>query len=291
MRFGVVGTSDWARETHAAGVQRAEGAELVGVWGRNPQRTAKLAGGLGTKAFGEYGELLDAVDAVTFSVPPNVQAELALDAAVAGKHVLLEKPVSLDSAAAAALNKAVQASGVGSVVFFTACYTPERRAWKQEMANSGRWRGATATWLASAFAPGSPFDTPWRHEKGALWDLGPHILATVQDGLGPVTDVLSAAAGEGDLVHLVVQHENGATSSITATLDADPAVSRADVVCWGDQAVVAAPSSSWEPARAFAVAVEELIETASSGREHPYDVSYGCHVVDLLAAAERLLGR
>jgi predicted dehydrogenase len=36
MKFGLVGTSWWAREAHALGVQAAEGADLVGVWGRDP---------------------------------------------------------------------------------------------------------------------------------------------------------------------------------------------------------------------------------------------------------------
>lgn len=35
MRFGVVGTGFWARETHAAALATHPDADLVGVWGRS----------------------------------------------------------------------------------------------------------------------------------------------------------------------------------------------------------------------------------------------------------------
>jgi len=230
MRFGPVGTSFWAREVHAPGIRTADGAELVGVWGRDPDKTRELAGSLGVTAYDDFATMVEDVDAVSFSVPPHVQAELAPVAAAAGCHLLLEKPLATSLAAADALVAAVAKTGVSSVVFLTSCYTPERREWVQRMQHDGPWRGATAIWLASAFAEGSPFDTPWRHEKGALWDVGPHILAALTDGLGPVTEVLAAARGAADLVHVVFGHASGATSTFTATLEAPPAVSLAQTL-------------------------------------------------------------
>src|SRR3954447_23036919 len=129
MRFGVVGTSFWAREVHAAGIQAAEDAELVGVWGRDPAKTRELADHVGVPAYDDFGAMVSDVDAVSFAVPPHVQAELAVTAAAAGRHLLLEKPVAISVVAADALVAAVRDAGVKTVVFLTSCYTPERRDW------------------------------------------------------------------------------------------------------------------------------------------------------------------
>ena len=63
--------------------------------------------------------------------------------------------------------------------------------------------------------------------------------------------------------------------ALADTLHAAPKASRADVTFSGDEGVIEAPHGSWEPARALAVAAEELIEAGTSGRSHPYDVGYG----------------
>ena len=291
MRAAVVGTGWWAEHAHGAGLAAADDVDLVGVWGRDPEKAGRLADALGVRAFASYDELLDEVELVSFSVPPHVQAELATVAARRGRHVLLEKPVALSVNAARSLERAVQEAGVASVVFFTACFTPERRQWVADLAAGGPWRGASAVWLASAFAPGSPFDTPWRHEHGALWDIGPHLVAAMTDALGPVSRVLSAARGRGDLVHLVLEHEGGATSTATLTLQAPPAVSRSSLSVWGDGAVLDLPRSTRPPAEALATAASELVASARTGSPHPVDASFGRRVVEVLAEAERLAAR
>src|SRR3954452_21479959 len=100
LRFGLVGTGYWADVAHAAGIAAHPQAELVGVWGRDPAKAAALAAKHGVRAFDDSDELIAAVDAVAFSVPPNVQAELALPAAQAGRALLLEKPLALTVEAA-----------------------------------------------------------------------------------------------------------------------------------------------------------------------------------------------
>src|SRR4051812_4881123 len=116
LRFGLVGTGYWADVAHAAGIVAHPQAELVGVWGRDPAKAAALAAKHGVRAFDELDELSAAVDAVAFSVPPDVQAELALPAAEAGKALLLEKPLALSVEPAERLVDAVRAP---TVVFFT----------------------------------------------------------------------------------------------------------------------------------------------------------------------------
>ena len=85
LRVGLVGTGYWARETHAPGITAAAGAELVAVWGRDPVAAAGLAQAHGATAYHDVADLLADVDAVSFSVPPDVQADLA-DGGRAGRQ-------------------------------------------------------------------------------------------------------------------------------------------------------------------------------------------------------------
>ena len=220
MRFGLAGTGYWAQVAHARALTSTDGAELAAVWGRNPDRTAALAGRHGAAAHADFDEFLAGVDAVAFSLPPDVQSELALRAAAAGRHLLLEKPVALTAASADALADAVAAAGVASVVFFTARFQPDIRAWLTA-ASGAPWSGAQVVWLGSAVNDASPFNTPWRQREGGLWDLGPHALSVLTQALGPVESVL-AGGGPGDVAHLILRHAGGASSTVTVTLQALP---------------------------------------------------------------------
>ena len=65
---------------------------------------------------------------MAFAVPPDVQAALAVRAAEAGRHLLLEKPVATTLADAERLAAAVDRAGVRSQVVLTIRYRPEVRA-------------------------------------------------------------------------------------------------------------------------------------------------------------------
>ncbi len=297
MRFGLVGTGYWARATHAAAITSTPGASLEAVWGRNPQATASLAAEHGAAAFtGEEAidAFLDGVDAVAFSVPPYVQAPIATRAARAGKHLLLEKPVALSDAEADALVDAVDAAGVASVVFFTLRFNGEIRAWLADQNARGGWSGngwsgGHSEWIGSVFSPDSPFNTPWRREKGGLWDVGPHVLSLLWASLGPVTGV-AAVRGAGDLTHLVLTHESGASSTATVTLGAPPAASATNLYVWGEAGRSIMPNSGWDPVDCLRTALTELLAMAAAGEvRHPCDVSFGRDIGRVLAAAQAQL--
>lgn len=221
MRFGLVGTGPWAQLTHGPGLKAADGVELVGVWGRDDAKTSALATDLEVTAYSDYGELLADVDAVAFAVPPKVQVSMALEAAAVGKHLLLDKPVADSVDDARALADEATDEGIASVVFFTGRFEPKTRAFFEQIQSTGGWKGGWSRMLASLDAPGNPFsESPWRREqRGALWDVGPHALSNLSALLGPIAE-LRAVGGEGDLVHLVLTHESGATS--TASLRCSP---------------------------------------------------------------------
>ena len=148
LRFGLVGTGYWARITHAPALARTEGAELTAVWGRDPRAAADLAAEYQATAHHDVSAFLAAIDAVSFAVPPDVQALIATQAAIQGKHLLLEKPVALSVSDADKLVDAVDAAGVASVVFFTHQFNTEIRAWLADE----RARGAGGVFLSGSEA-------------------------------------------------------------------------------------------------------------------------------------------
>jgi predicted dehydrogenase len=286
LRFGLVGTGYWARVAHARALASAPGIEFVAVWGRNTEAAAALAAEYGITAHVDYDAFLADVDGVAFSVPPDVQSELAVRAAQAGKHLLLEKPVALTEAAAEALAAAVQVAGVASIVFFTCRFQPDISAWLEELAAAGGWQGASAIWLGSAHSQESPFNTPWRQAKGGLWDLGPHTLSLVWAILGPVESV-TADVGRGDLTHLVLHHQGGATSTVTVTLGAPEPADGFDLRVWGEHGRSEMPPLADDPVVALRIALAELTDSARSPNlSHPCDVEFGLTVTRVLAHAQ-----
>lgn len=287
MRFGMVGTGYWAREVHATALAAAPHAEFVGVWGRDPGKTQELADRFTVAAYDDAATMFSDVDAVSFAVPPDVQATLATDAAQAGCHLLLEKPTGLTIDQADAVLSAVQANDVASVVLFTSRFLPEVATWLERARTTGGWSGAQATWLGAIFQPGNPFGaSPWRREQGALWDLGPHALSITLPLLGPVTEV-TAAPGPGDTVHATLRHVDGASSTLLLSLTAPDAAAGTAFAAYGEAGWQRMPDAPWEPAEAHQAATRALIDAASSGRPHPCDAAFAREAVEVLDRVQR----
>ena len=287
LRFGLAGTGYWARVMHAPVLASTESVEFTAVWGRNFEAAEALAAEHRAAAHSDLDVFLADVDAVAFAVPPDVQSPIAIRAARTGKHLLLEKPIALAAADADRLVSAVAEGGGASVVFFTARFRPDVRAWLAGLASQAPWSGGGAVWLGSALGTDSPFNTPWRREKGGLWDLAPHLVSLLWACLGPVAAV-TADAGQADLTHLVLHHEGGAPATATVTLGAPVAAAGFDLWVWGAPGRSSLPPEGNDSQQALRVALTELVANARSGRrDHPCDVRFGRDVVHVLAQAER----
>ncbi|HET7017467.1 MAG TPA: Gfo/Idh/MocA family oxidoreductase [Streptosporangiaceae bacterium] len=285
LRFGLVGTGYWARVAHAPALGSTEGVEFSAVWGRNYVAAAALASGYDAVAHRDFDEFLSGVDAVAFSVPPDVQSGLAVRAARAGKHLLLEKPIAVTVAQADALVEAVEQSGVASAVFFTLLYEDDVRGWLAEVGSTGDWAGASGVWLGSALMADSPFHTPWRVAKGGLWDLGPHLVALLWNVLGPVESV-TAAAGAGDVTHLVLHHRGGRSSVVTVGMDVPEPAGFLELLLFGASGRSTMPRDGSDPVPPLRTALTELAANTRSGQvTHPCDVRFGRDVVRVLAQA------
>ncbi|MBZ9640259.1 Gfo/Idh/MocA family protein [Streptomyces sp. PSKA30] len=291
MRIGLLGTGPWAQMVHAPALGAHDGLDFVGVWGRRPAAAKELADRHSTRAYDDVDALLAEVDAVAVALPPAVQAELAARAARAGCHLLLDKPVAATVDDGRAVVEAARGAGVASVVFFTTRFQSAPESWITEQAGRDGWFVARAQWLGAVFSGDSPFAaSPWRREKGALWDVGPHALSVLLPVLGDVTGVAAAARGPEDTVHAVLEHATGASSTLTLSLTAPPAAAGATVELRGTAGVTALPAGSEGALPAFARAADALLTAAGSGRPHPCDAAFGLRVTEILASVEESLG-
>jgi predicted dehydrogenase len=286
VRFGLFGTGPWAHMVYAPGLARHDGVDFVGVWGRNPAKAADLAARHGAVPYTAIEALIADVEAVAVALAPDVQAPIATQAARAGRHLLLDKPVALAAGAAMELASAVAGHDVASVVFFTRWYLPLVREFLERTAATGGWVEARVDYLDTVDTPGNPFGaSPWRREKGGLWDLGPHSLALVLPVLGPVAEV-AAMTGVRDVSHVLLRHGSGAISTLTLSQHVPPAAARQEAIFAGEAGVAVVPVEPVDASGSFANAVDELIAAASGTVRPVMDVRFGAQVTAILAAAE-----
>jgi predicted dehydrogenase len=113
--WGLVGASTVAREWMIGAMRAQPGNEVVAVMSSDAQGGAAFAAEQGiAKAWTSIDDLLadPAVDAVYISTTNELHAPQAIAAAAAGKHVLCEKPLAMDLAAARVIVDACRKAGV-----------------------------------------------------------------------------------------------------------------------------------------------------------------------------------
>ena len=274
---------------HAPGIAAHPATELVGVWARRPAAAAELAALHQAEPFADPADLIAASDAIAFAVPPAVQAELALAAVEAGRHLILEKPIASTVDDAARLTEAVATANLASIVFLTGRFAAGTRAWLAELAGIGGWRTGNGRWLSGGLLNGVFSNSPWRHRDGALADVGPHVIDMLDAALGEVTDVLAAHKAEPDVWHLVFGHAGGATStaSLSMKLPVQPTVTAIDV--YGDNGHSSLGGNRASPPECFGVLLDEFTTMVRSGQtDHQCDVRRGLHLQRLIEAGYRL---
>ncbi|KAA2262249.1 Gfo/Idh/MocA family oxidoreductase [Solihabitans fulvus] len=286
LRVGLVGAGPWAQQVHAPGIADHPGTRLVSVWARRRDAAAEITDRFGGDIVADPDELLSTVDAVAFAVPPAVQAELATKAAKAGKHLILEKPIASTVDDAERLVDAVTEAKVASLVMLTRRFAPETRELLAEVDRLGGWAGGNATWLTGALLGGQYAGSQWRHDQGALDDIGPHAFDLLDAALGEITEVLAAHRSEPDLWHLMLAHRGGATSTATLTLRLPirPTVTEYSLYGEHGRRTLAGWASTTQDC--YTTLLDEFVALVQSGTtEHPCDVRRGLHLQRILAAA------
>lgn len=290
LAVGLVGAGPWASMVHAPVLAAGPSTRLAGVWSRTAAHAEALAATHGVPAPPSFEALLEGCEAVAFAVPPAVQAPLATQAAEAGRAVLLEKPVADDLVGAERLAEAVGAAGVASLVVLSYRFSPAVDTFLQA-ARGFDAVGGRACFLSGAFL-GGPFATGWRLERGAVLDVGPHVLDLVDAALGPILELRALGDPHG-WVSVAAEHEGGAVSDVSLCCRAGIEPSRTDVEVYGPSGVLSVdaregvgPESFLEVGRRFAAAVAGDPAAAAG-----LDVHRGLHLQRLVAEVEVQLGR
>ena len=145
LRFSVIGCGDIGTR-NARSVARATNAELVLLHDPVPGLAEAAAAQHGGRVVASMDEALDPalVDAVLLSVPHDLHAPLALRAMAAGLHVVVEKPLAVDLAAAQEMVDAAERAGVVLSPCFPFRYEPAPVAAREMLAAGalGEFRGA-----------------------------------------------------------------------------------------------------------------------------------------------------
>jgi predicted dehydrogenase len=287
IRVGLVGAGPWAEKAYAPMLAVGPETRLACVWARRPEAARELAGRHGAEAVESFAVLLERCEAVAFAVPPDVQAELAVAAARAGKHLMLDKPLAIELEPARRLVEAVEAAGVVSQLMLTHRYRPKVQAFLAR-ARDFDAIGARLAFLTGSFVRG-PYATPWRKQHGAFHDLGPHAFDLLEAALGPIERMAGAGDPRG-WVSLACVHANGAVSDVAMSGVMQLPQSVFELELYGRQgaieldAVAAASDEPWSAARrSFADAVRE-------NRPPELDARHGLRLQELIDRALRAIG-
>lgn len=282
VKVGLIGAGPWARAMHARMLAAGPETELAAVWARRPEAAHETAAPYGVPVAASFDELLDRCEAVAFAVPPAVQAELAVQAAKAGRHLLLEKPLGPDVPSARRVADAVAEAGVVSQLVLTKRYHPVTREFLRKAAEL-EVTGARSCYLHGAFL-GGDFATAWRLEHGALLDLGPHLLDLLDTAVGPIAAV-HATGDARRWIELTCEHENGSVSqaSLSGTVNLPGARTRIEL--FGPERELVYDTAELDHEECWPILRNEFAHAVRAGRSTPIDAARGLRIQELLALA------
>jgi predicted dehydrogenase len=285
VRVGLFGAGPWARAVTGPIFAAGPETQLVGVWSRTPAHAKEAAAGLGVEAYDTAGALIEASDAIAVAVAPHAQPALASLAVEAGRPVLLEKPLADNLEDAHRLVDAIERARVGSLLVLTYRFHTalERFARAVEDLDVLGGRGC---FLSGAFLPGSPYAYGWRLERGALLDVGPHLLDLHEVAFGEIVDVVAAGDPHG-WVSLTLVHASGATSQ--ASLSCRIAMeSRTEVEVFASDGVVRFDGRDGDR-REIGANIRASFAAVARGGSHPADARRGLHLQMLIEQAAQQL--
>ncbi|EMA43320.1 D-xylose 1-dehydrogenase Gfo6 [Halococcus saccharolyticus] len=240
VRIAVIGLGGFARERALPAIRDAEFCETTVLVSGSPETAGNLAETFGVGQVLDYeafhdGEESDAYDAVYVATPPAFHEEYATTAAERGKHVLCEKPLAADLAAAERIVDACADAGVVCMTAYRLRTEPAVRRMRELIADGAigepvQVHGGFSARLLDEMSPDTWRLDPHVAGGGALMDLGVYPLNTTRFLLDadPVSVVAETTSGEApfDRVdeHVVFQlsFPGGVTASCTASFDAHP---------------------------------------------------------------------
>ncbi|MHB8735355.1 MAG: Gfo/Idh/MocA family protein [Terriglobales bacterium] len=181
VKVGIIG-SQFEADIHAAAFAlAAEDAEVVAVASPSPGHAAALAERYGIpRVFTDYKSMLreSDIEMVTIAAPNRLHAQMTLDCARAGKHVVCEKPLAMTLEEGEEMVEVTRRAGLLLLYAEELLFTPKYVKAK-EMADAGAFGKVYLVKQSEKhFGPHSPWF--WDMERsggGAFMDLGCHGIA------------------------------------------------------------------------------------------------------------------
>ena len=264
--IGVIGTGNIAN-MHLGAYRENPDATLVGVFDANSDRAAAQADKYGVvRSHASLESLLadDEIEAVSICTWNDSHAELAIAALDAGKHVLLEKPLSRTVQEADGIAAAVERSGKHLEVGFVRRYSSNAKVLKAFVDDGmlGSIYHARAINIRRLGNPGGWFADSSRSGGGPLIDIGVHVLdlcwylmgtpravtvsAVTHNPLGnranvtslsryKATDYDPARSDVEDLAAALIRFENGASLVLQTSYSLHAPADQLNVAVFGDK--------------------------------------------------------
>lgn len=210
VRIGIVGAG-WPGQQHARAVRACADAVLAGLAEPNEERKIEFSRSYEPETtYPDYEELLGnaSLDAVVICLPNHLHFPASLAALRAGKHVLCEKPPTLNGAEMRVLQEVAEQRGL--VYYFSRQFrfTPAMRLARDLISRDelGKIYFAEAVWVRSRGIPtglGGWFTDKQRSGGGTLIDIGIHALDSAWYLMGTPRPVSVTASVFQNFKHLV----------------------------------------------------------------------------------------
>jgi predicted dehydrogenase len=226
VRAAILGLGRWGRSLVNSVQGKSHDITFVAAHTRTRATAEGFCREKGIPFVGTYAEILadPAIDAVVLATPHSQHAEQVMQAAAAGKHVFVEKPMTLDLASARTAAEAARKAGVLLAVGFCRRFHPsivEIRNRKTEgrlgavVAMVGQHTTSTQSFIAADNWRSDPEEAP----AGAMTAVGVHLMDHMIELGGRVRDVhcVTGVRGAGpadDTTTILFTFEGGATATI-----------------------------------------------------------------------------
>ncbi|MGH7575447.1 MAG: Gfo/Idh/MocA family protein [Longimicrobiales bacterium] len=182
IRVGVLGVGAIAQVVHLPILSQLESMKLVAVCDVDRDKARAIAARFGIRVHDSDDDVFraDDLDALVICTPSHLHEAQAVAALESGKHVLVEKPLAIDAAAAERVIRAAEAAGRVLMVAMNNRFRPDTMALRPfaEGGELGELFLARGEWLNRKVRVVRP---TWRHRKataggGAMMDLGVQML-------------------------------------------------------------------------------------------------------------------
>ena len=218
--FGIVGCGMIA-EFHTRAINEIPNARVVAAWSRSPANGAKIAGmaGNGCKIFDDLDALLaeSGLDVVCVCTPSGADMAPAVRAAMAGKHVVVEKPLEITLPRCDAIIDACDRAGVRLCTIFPSRFSPANLRLKEAI-SLGRFGRLTLGdthvkwWRTQDYYDSGGWRGTWQLDGGgALMNQAIHNVDLLCWLMG---DVASITAHTSTLAHERIEVEDTAVASL-----------------------------------------------------------------------------